>query len=114
AELNIGAIVNPNNMPKLKATMAEELKRLIDNGVSLEELDHAKASWLDQQSVSRSQDNALATVLARDLYAGRTIAYEAELEKKIKALTPDQVSDVARKYLDPNHLVIITAGDFGT
>jgi zinc protease len=114
AELNIGAIVNPNNMPKLKATMAQELKRLIDNGVSLEELDRAKASWLDQQSVSRSQDTALATVLARNLHASRTIAYEAELEKKIKALTPDQVSDAARKYLDPAHLIIVTAGDFGT
>jgi zinc protease len=112
AELNIGAIVNPNNMPKLKATMAQELKRLIDNGVSLEELDRAKASWLDQQSVARSQDTALAAVLARDLYAGRTIAYEADLEKKIKSLTPDQVSDAAKKYLDMSHLVIITAGDF--
>jgi zinc protease len=112
AELSMSAIVNPNNMPELKATMAEELKRLNDNGVSLEELDRAKASWLDQQSVARSQDTALTAVLGRDLYANRTIGYEAELEKKIRALTPDEVSAAARKYLDPAHLVIVTAGDF--
>jgi zinc protease len=111
-DLTISAIVNPTNMPKLKTTIAEELTKLTSNGVSMDELDRAEKSWLDQQSVSRTQDAALATLLARHLHANRTIHHDAELEAKIRALTPDQVTEAAKKYLDPAHLFIITAGDF--
>jgi zinc protease len=111
-ELSISAIVNPTNMAKLKATIQEELKMLADDGVSLEELNKAKASYFDQQMVARSQDATLAGILAQALHAKRTIKFEAELEDKIRALTADQVSEAAKKYLDLNHLVIVTAGDF--
>ncbi|HEY7120288.1 MAG TPA: pitrilysin family protein, partial [Tepidisphaeraceae bacterium] len=113
ADLTISAIVNPANMPKLKTTMQEELAKLTDKGVSPDELKRAQVAWLDQQTVARSQDAGLAVTLARDLYAGRTIRHEAELEEKIRGLTADQVTAAAKKYLDPSHLVIVTAGDFG-
>lgn len=62
--------------------------------------------------MSRSQDSQLGSALARQLYAGRTMQYEADLEAKIKALTPEQVSAAAKKHIQPDKLVIITAGDF--
>lgn len=34
------------------------------------------------------------------------------MEKKLQALTPDQVGKAARRHLDPKKLVIVTAGDF--
>jgi zinc protease len=40
--------------------------------------------------------------------------WDADLEKKIEALTPDQVVATLRKYVDPKKLVIVTAGDFET
>ena len=40
--------------------------------------------------------------------------WDADLEKKIEALTPDQVVAALRKYVDPKKLVIVTAGDFET
>ena len=43
---------------------------------------------------------------------GRTLAYDAELEKKISALTAGEVNAAFRKYMDPKALVIIRAGDF--
>jgi zinc protease len=112
ADLTISAIVNPTNMSKLKTTIREELTKLTTSGVSMDELDRAKKSWLDQQSVSRTQDAALASLLGRHLHANRTIHHDAELEQKIRSLTPDQVTEAAKKYLDPSHLFIITAGDF--
>jgi zinc protease len=112
ADVIITAIVNPTNMPKLKATIAEEFTKLTTDGVSLDELDRAKKSWLDQQTVGRTQDPALAGLLARNLHANRTIEHQAELEQKIKALTPDQVTAAAKKYFDPKSMVIVTAGDF--
>jgi zinc protease len=40
------------------------------------------------------------------------MTHEAELEKKIEALTPNQIAAAYRKHIDPKKLVIVTAGDF--
>ncbi len=40
--------------------------------------------------------------------------YEADLEKKIEALTPEQVTAALQKHIDPKKLVIVSAGDFET
>jgi zinc protease len=53
-------------------------------------------------------------LLSSGLHAGRTFAYYADLEKKIAALTPAQVSETFRKYIQPKRLVIVHAGDFKT
>jgi zinc protease len=42
----------------------------------------------------------------------RTMAYTAEVENQIAALTPERVNAAVRKHLDPQALVIVTAGDF--
>jgi zinc protease len=46
------------------------------------------------------------------LNLGRTFAHESDLEKRITALTPDDVKAAFRKFIDPKKLVIIRAGDF--
>jgi zinc protease len=46
------------------------------------------------------------------LHVGRTFQYYADLEKKIEALTPEQVSAAFKKHIDPKKLVIVQAGDF--
>jgi len=51
-------------------------------------------------------------MLANLSYVGRTMAYTAEVENKVAALTPEQVNAAMRKHLDPQALVIVTAGDF--
>jgi zinc protease len=38
--------------------------------------------------------------------------FTADLERKIDALTPEQVVAAVRKHWHPNDLVIVTAGDF--
>jgi len=40
------------------------------------------------------------------------MAYDAELEKKIQALTPQQVNEAMRKYIDPSKITVVKAGDF--
>ena len=54
----------------------------------------------------------LAVLLSQDLYVGRTMQFQADLEQKIKALTPEAVNAALRKYIDPKRLSIVTAGDF--
>ena len=85
---------------------------MIEKGVSEKELEEAKKAYLQQMKVQRSRDSALTLFLGARLHAGQTFAYYADLEKKIAALTPEQVSEAFRKYIDPKRLVTVRAGDF--
>jgi zinc protease len=40
------------------------------------------------------------------------MAFAAELDKKVEALTPDQVNAAFRKYIVPDQISYIKAGDF--
>jgi zinc protease len=106
------AITNPRNIDKVDQTISEELAKMIEKGVSEKELEEAKKAYLQQLKVQRSRDSALALFLGARLHAGQTFAYYADLEKKIAALTPEQVSEAFRKFIDPKRLVTVRAGDF--
>lgn len=112
AGLVLYAIANPSNLPKVEAGMREELQRLLKEGVTEDELAKAKQGYLQQQKVGRTNDGTLAALLAECQEVDRTMNYYAELEKKIEALTPGEVSEALRKHLDPKRLVIVVAGDF--
>ena len=50
--------------------------------------------------------------LATNLELDRTFAYTRDLERRIAALTPDEVRTAFRKHIDPRKIVIVRAGDF--
>ncbi len=106
------AIYNPRNAEKVVTGVDDEIARLIRDGVTAAELDRAKTGYIQQQSVQRTNDTALATMLATDLFIGRTMQFQADLEQKIQALTPEIVNAALRKHVDPKRLSTVTAGDF--
>ncbi|HEY8459448.1 MAG TPA: pitrilysin family protein [Blastocatellia bacterium] len=106
------AIYAPQNAAKLEAAFKEELARALKDGFTAEEVEKAKSGWLDSRKVSRGQDNELVGALANGLYLNRTLAWDAEMEKKIQALTPEQILAAMRKHIDPAKITIIKAGDF--
>jgi zinc protease len=108
------AIYNPDNSARLEAAYREEMERLAKDGVTADELKAAKSAALQAYQVQRADDRNVASTWAQYLTkaSGRTFAYDADLEKRIAALTPEQVSAAARKYLDYSKLTIVKAGDF--
>ena len=112
AGLSISAICNPQNIDRVAKDVQGELARLLRDGITQDELDKAREGWLQSQKVGRSTDAALVGVLSNLRHLDRTMAYQAELEKKISALTPEQVNAALRKNVDPKKLVVVTAGDF--
>jgi zinc protease len=114
ATLAIMAICNPGNIGRVKTAATEELDRLLRDGVTQEELDKARQGFLAAQKVARSSDTALTSVLCTLRYIGRTMAFEAEVEKQIEGLTTDRVLAALRAHIDPKKLVVVTAGDFDT
>jgi zinc protease len=106
------AIYAPQNAAKLEAAFKEELERAIKEGFTAEEIEAAKKGILQAREVSRAQDAELARKLSSYLFLNRTLDWDAELEKKILALTPEQVVTAMRRHIDPAKLTIIKAGDF--
>ena len=108
------ALYNPDNSARLEQVYKEELTRFTQDGVTAAEVAAAKAAALQGIQVQRAQDITLTSAWVQYLSkpAGRTFAYNAELERRIAALTPEQVSAAARKYLDYSKLTIVKAGDF--
>ncbi|RZL09541.1 MAG: insulinase family protein, partial [Hymenobacter sp.] len=108
------ALYNPDNSARLEQVYKEELTRFAQEGVTAAELAAAKSAALQGFQVQRAQDGILTSAWVQYLArpGGRTFAYDAELDRRIAALTPEQVQAAARKYLDYSKLTIVKAGDF--
>jgi zinc protease len=110
--LTLNAICNPKNIEKVNAAISEELARLLKDGTTPAELQQAKQGYLQQQQVNRTSDSSLARTLVECLYVDRTMAFYADLEKRIDGLSPAAVLAALKKHVDPKKLVVVDAGDF--
>lgn len=106
------AIAAPQNMPKVEAAFHEEVARIVKDGVTADELEKAKKTWLDQQALQRADESSLAGQLVELEHWGRTMEWEEQLETKVAALTPQQVNDALKRNLDPASISIVKGGDF--
>ncbi len=106
------AIYAPQNVARLETAYKEEVARVLKDGFTAEEVSSAKSGYLQSRQVSRAQDNFLARTMASYLFWKRTFVWDGELEKKISALTPEQIAAALRKHLDLEKMTIIKAGDF--
>jgi zinc protease len=106
------AIYAPQNEGRLETAFREEVSRVLKDGFQAKEISEAKSGWLQSRQVGRAQDAPLARTLAADLYIQRTLAWDADFEKKVEALTGEQILAALRKYIDPAKITIVKAGDF--
>jgi zinc protease len=112
ATLRVFAIFNPGNLAKVEAGIKEEFARLLKDGVTPAELEKAQKGYLQQMKIARTSDAGLSATLARYLYLGRTLQFDAYRERNIQALTLEAVNNAVKKYLDPKNMTSIVAGDF--
>lgn len=106
------AIYAPENAEKLEAAYKEEIQKMLDEGFTAEELTAAKSGYIQNRGMRRAEDRSMSGTLNNYLQLDRTMMWDAEMEKKIQSLTPEQVNKAMKKYIDLNKLVIVKAGDF--
>ncbi len=106
------AIAAPQNVPKVEADFQELLAAAVKDGFTADEVEKAKKTWLDERKVGRAEETSIASLLASRERWGRTMDWDAQLEAKVAALTPEQVNAAFRKYIDPSAISIVKAGDF--
>ncbi len=106
------AILNPQNIKKLEAGFKEELDKVLTAGFTPKEVGNAKKAWLQEQNVNRSNDGSLVSTLSSNLFFGRTLAFQADKENQVAALTAEQVTAAFKRNIDPSQFTIVKAGDF--
>ncbi len=109
---NSYAIYNPANSEKLMAAYKEEIQRLLKDGITADELRDARSGFLQQRELGRTRDQQLASKLSENLFLTRTMAWDASFDQAIKALTVEQINAAIRKYIHPQQMSFIEAGDF--
>lgn len=112
ASFTVNAITNPANIDRVDKAVVEELAEFLAGGPTQAELLDGQKAYLESQKVNRTSDASIAGQIVGNIYLGRTFAHAANLEKRIAALTPEDVKSAWQKYIDPKKLVVIRAGDF--
>lgn len=108
----IFAISNPANAKKLHEAIQDELKKLVEDGITQQELDAAKEGFLQSQQISRTEPGSLIPLLEAYAFIGRDMKYVADFEGKIRNLTVEDVNAAVKKHLRPERLFIASVGDF--
>jgi zinc protease len=102
----------PQYAGRLEAAFREEVARALKDGFSPQELEGARKGWLESWTVLRSEDGTLASHINNLLFYDRKLAWNAAFEEKVKALTLEEVNRALKKYIDPDRIIIVRAGDF--
>ena len=106
----VSAGVNPGNIKKAAELIVKELKRFVTDGVTKEELADSKANFIGRLPLSLESNggvaNALLTIERYDLGSD----YYRRYPDIVNAVKQDDIVAVARKYIDPERLVVATAG----
>jgi len=105
------AICAPQNLDKSLIAMQEEIRRLVKDGVGEKELNEAKKSYAKNWDSRIADDDFVSGELAQGLFLARTFTFWRDLNDKIQSLTPADIDAVAQRFIKPDGLVMVRAGD---
>jgi zinc protease len=106
------AIYAPENVLRLETAFGEEIGRILSEGITAEELEAARTAWLQQRVQMRANDGFVASMFSSQYVTGRTMAFEQQLEDKVRALTVNDVNAAMRRHISLARMSTVKAGDF--
>lgn len=109
-EWYVSAGVNPSNLEKAIELIKQELKRYIDEGVTIDELADSQANFIGRLPLSLESNGGVAGSLLNIERYDLGLDYYRQYPDLVKVVTVDDVLEAARKYIIPERLVIATAG----
>ena len=106
------AIYNPENKEKLEKVWMEELNKMLTDGFTEKELKDAKGGYLQYRENGRAEDAQLVNTLNARLDMDRTMQWDKAMDAKLIALKVADINNAMKKYLAPNKITFVKAGDF--
>jgi zinc protease len=92
-------------LDKLEAAVDAAIAAFIDTGPSAEEIERAKSRMIADYVYAQDNQSTLARMYGAALTTGSTVEAVQARPERLRAVTPEQVRDAARRYLDKRHSV---------
>lgn len=105
ATLQLYATSSSTNADKALASLQSVMSKVLVEGLTSEQVEKAKSAWMQKRKVTLGNESEFASILVNSLYDGRDFEAIANLDNKIKAVTPHQANAAIRKYIDPSKLL---------
>ena len=105
------AIVAPQNMLQAEASARDVIAKAIKDGFTDQEVEEAKKGLLQAMQVARSQDDVVARSWNDKMENQRTWVFSKKQAEAISKLTTADVNAALRKYIKPDEITFVLAGD---
>lgn len=89
----------------------EQMESLHDHGISRPELETAQGYLVGHLALEFETSDDVASKVVDLILDGLPVDYWNQYPAKVQALTNDQVSEVAQRYLEPDHAVVVLVGN---
>lgn len=89
----------------VEAALRGEIARLLDEGVTAEEVEKAKQRLIDQTVYANDSAGSAAQILGRALATGSSVEDVEDWPNRVRAVTPEEVEAAAAAVLDPSYSV---------
>jgi len=106
----VHAGVNPKNLKKAIDLIEKELRRFVKSGVTKNELADCQANYVGRLPLSFESNSGVAGALLSIERYKLGADYFLRYADLVRGVTRDDVLATAKKYIDPDRLVIATAG----
>ena len=106
----VSAGVSPPNVKKASGLIVDELKRFVQEGVTADELADTKANFIGRLPISLESNGGVANALLNIERHNLGLDYYHRYEGLVNEVTAEGVLASARKFIDPDKLVIAVAG----
>jgi len=106
----VSAGVNPQNVKRALELIQAELKRLVQEGVTEDELADSKANFVGRLPLSLESNGGVANALLNMERHQLGLGYYRSYPNFVNAVTREEVLSTARKFIDVNRLAIAVAG----
>jgi zinc protease len=106
----VSAGVNPQNVPKARQLIQEELDRYVQEGVTEDELADSKANFIGRLPLSLESNGGVANALLNVERHQLGLDYYRRYPELVNNVTREDVLTTARKFINLNRLAIAVAG----
>lgn len=106
----VSAGVNPQNLQKAIDLIISEIQRFVQEPVSAEELSDSQSNFIGRLPLLMESNGGVGNALVNIERFNLGLDYYQQYANQVRRVTAEDVLDVARRYLNPDALIITSAG----